>query len=286
MKPAQLALLLVFTALYGCGGSKPTMVSSPNPPLWFASATNKAQIYYDYQNAPIADSLKKKSVEIALKNGAKETIDLSDVVQTIYYARKLKLKEQPLLADAISQLIQGLQAGKNSSEYNDYFQKLNSELPRLALSLALRADSITLAVHQQINRLDAQYRQALPTTVSYQTSEIVFFTTLYEKMRQLIALEQEILFLALSEYQIAAERLKAAGLSNEEARARREKFFKDIRSLIALRGAGIETLLNGFNQVIQQDRSKAWYLEAVNHYQTLKRLSEETLAKLKSEDLK
>ncbi len=284
MKHTHFLVLLVFTTLYGCGGSKPTAPTSSAEPQWFKTAMEKSQSFYAYHNLLAPDSLRERTLTVSLKGGIEEQLNVGDVLELAYYAKKLSLKDSEVLADALSSSLQGIEAGKRSPNEAEYASRLTPIYATLAVSLARRADSLALAIHRQIDVLDDAYRKKLQAVMTADTRTSVFFAGNYEKIKRLLPIELELAQFALEEYRRSAERLKLVGMSNEKVLQSRQNFLKDIRGLMATRTLLIETALAEFNARAKEDASRSWYVEAANHYGTLLRLSKETLAQLEKLD--
>jgi hypothetical protein len=284
MKHAQFLALLVFTMLYGCAGSKPTVPTSSTEPQWFKTAMEKSQSFYAYHNLPVPDSLRERTLTISLKGGIEEQLNVGDVLQLAYHSKKLSLKDSEVLADALSSSLQGIEAGKRTPDAADYRTRLNTVYATLAVSLARRADSLTLATHRQIDALDEAYRKKLQAVTTADTRTAVFFAGNYEKIKRLLPIELDLARFALEEYCRSSERLKLIGMSDETLLQSRQKFLNDIRGLMATRTISMETALAQFNARANEDASRSWYVEAANHYGTLLRLSKETLAQLEKLD--
>ncbi len=284
MKHAHFLALLVFTMLYGCGGSKPTAPTSSAEPSWFKTAMEKSQSFYAYHTLPVPDSLRERTLTISLKGGIQEQLNVGDVLQLAYLTKKLSLKDSEVLADALSASLQGIEAGKRSPEGAEYASRLNPVYATLAVSLARRADSLALTTHRQIDALDDAYRKTLQAVMTADTRTDVFFASNYEKIKRLLPLELELAQFALEEYRRSAERLRLIGMSDAQVLQSRQNFLKDIRGLMATRTLSMEAALAEFNARAKEDASRSWYVEAANHYDTLLRLSKETLAQLEKLD--
>jgi hypothetical protein len=278
MKHTYFLALLVFAMLYGCGGSKPTAPISSAEPQWFKTAMENSASFYAYHNLPAPDSLRERTLTISLKGGIQEQLNVGDVLELAYYAKKLSLKDSEVLASALSSSLQGIEAGKHSPNGAEYASRLNTVYATLAVSLARRADSLALAIHRQIDALDDAYRKKLQAVMTADTRTAVFFAGNYEKIKRLLPLELELAQFALEEYRRSAERLKTRiGMSDETVLQSRQNFLKDIRGLMATRTLSMEAALAEFNARAKEDASRSWYVEAANHYDTLLRLSKETL---------
>ncbi len=284
MKHARFLALLLFSTLYGCGGSKPTAPIKSAEPQWFKTAAQKSQSFYEYHNLRAPDSLRQRALTISLKGGVQEPLDIGDVLELAFYAKKLSLKDSEVLADALSASLQGIQAGRLSPETSEYASRLNATYATLAVSLARRADSLALATHRQIDALDDAYRKKLQAVMMADARTAVFFAGNYEKIKRLLPIELELAQFALQEYRRSAERLRLVGMSDDAVLKSRQKFLSDIRGLASFRVIGLESALAQFNAKATEDASRSWYAEAANHYGTLLRLSKETLAQLQTID--
>ncbi len=284
MKHTYFLALLVFTMLYGCGGSKPTEPTKSAEPKWFKTAMENSASFYAYHNLLAPDSLRQRTLTISLKGGVEAQLAVGDVLELAYYAKKLSLKDSEVLANALSSSLQGIEAGKRSPDGAEYASRLNPVYATLAVSLARRADSLALAIHRQIDALDDAYRKKLQAVMTADTRNTVFFAGNYEKIKRLLPLELELAQFALEEYRRSSERLKLVGMSDEKVLQSRQNFLKDIRGLMATRTLSMETALAEFNARAKEDASRSWYVEATNHYDTLLRLSKETLAQLQQLD--
>ncbi len=284
MKHAHFLALFVFTVLYGCSSSKPTAPTKPAEPLWFKTAMEKSQSFSDYHNLPVPDSVRQRSLTISLKGGVQEPLAVGDVLELAFYSKKLSSKDSEVLADALSALLQGIEAGKRSPESAEYIARLNETYATLAVSLARRADSLALAVHNAINGLDEAYRKKLQAVMTADARTSVFFAGNYEKIKRLLPIELELAQFALEEYRRSSERLRLVGLSDEAVLKSRQKFLTDIRGLASFRTIGLESTLAQFNARANEDASRSWYVEAANHYNTLLRLSKENLVQLQKID--
>jgi len=284
MKHTYFLALLVFAMLYGCGGSKPTAPTSSAEPQWFKTAMENSASFYAYHNLLAPDSLRQRTLTISLKGGIEEQLNVGDVLELAYYAKKLSLKDSEVLASALSSSLQGIEAGKRSPDGAEYASRLNPVYATLAVSLARRADSLALAIHRQIDALDDAYRKKLQAVMTADTRTAVFFAGNYEKIKRLLPLELELAQFALEEYRRSAERLRLIGMSEEKVLQSRQKFLNDVRGLMATRTLSMEAALAEFNARAREDASRSWYVEAANHYDTLLRLSKETLAQLEKLD--
>lgn len=280
MKYAHFLILLAFTILYGCGGSKPTAPMKSAEPQWFKVAMEKSQSFYDYHNLSASDTLRSRTLAITLKGGVQEPLPIGDVLELAFYSRKLSSKDSEVLADALSALLQGIEAGKRTPETSEYVERLRTTYASLSVSLARRADSLALAVHTTINTLDEAYRKKLQAVMTADTRTSVFFAGNYEKIKRLLPIELELAQFALEEYRRCSERLRLLGISDEAVLKSRQKFLTDIRGSASFRTIGLETALAQFNSEVKATPSRSWYVEAANHYGTLLRLSKENLAQL------
>lgn len=284
MKHTHFLALLVFTMLYGCGGSKPTAPAKSAEPEWFKAAMEKSQLFYDYHNLSAPDTLRERTLTISLKGGVQEPLAVGDVLELAFYAKKLSSKDSKVLGDALSASLQGIQASQSAPETAEYVARLKATYAALAVSLARRADSLALAIHNTINALDEAYRKKLQAVMMADTRTSVFFAGNYEKIKRLLPIELELAQFALEEYRRSAERLRLIGLSDEAVLKSRQKLLTDIRGLASMRAIGLENALAQFNAHANEDASRSWYAEAVNHYSTLLRLSKENLVKLQKID--
>ncbi|MFQ3599631.1 MAG: hypothetical protein SNJ55_13220 [Chloroherpetonaceae bacterium] len=284
MKHAHFLALFIFIVLYGCGSSKPTAPTKPAEPQWFKTAMEKSQSFYDYYNLPIPDSVRQRSLTISLKAGVEEQLAVGDVLELAFYSKKLSSKDSEVLADALSATMQGIEAGKRSPESTEYVARLNTTYAALAVSLARRADSLALAIHNTINALDEAYRKKLQAVMTADARTSVFFAGNYEKIKRLLPIELELARFALEEYRRSSERLRLVGMSDEAVLKSRQKFLTDIRGLASFRTIGFESALAQFNARANEDASRSWYAEAANHYGTLLRLSKENLVQLQKID--
>ncbi len=284
MKHAHFLALLVFTMLYGCGSSKPTTLTKPAEPQWFKTAMEKSQSFYDYHALPAPDTLRARTLTISLKSGVQEQLAVGDVLELAFYSKKLTSKDSEVLADALSASLQGIEAAKRSPESAEYVARLNVTYAALAVSLARRADSLALAIHNTINALDEAYRKKLQAVMTADARTSVFFAGNYEKIKRLLPIELELAQFALEEYRRSSERLRLVGLSDEAVLKSRQKFLTDVRGLASLRTITLESALAEFNARANEDASRSWYAEAVNHYGTLLRLSKENLVQLQKID--
>lgn len=277
MKHHSLLLPLVVATLLGCAGSKPSAPVASLEPAWLKTATEKTQAFYAYLNLPMPDSLKRKTIVVALKGGVQESIEIGEVMELAFYAKKLATKDAEVFADALSASLQAIQAARFSPAQADLADRLKADYATLALSFARRADSLALAVHDQINAVDADYRRRLSASME----SVAFFAGAYEKIKRLLGIELELAQLALDEYQRASEHLKLAGLNDEAARLARNAFLSKLRGLMSDRLAGLQTAQAQFVKKNNEDASNPRYRDAENHYGTLIRLASETLSKLK-----
>lgn len=250
-------------------------------PVWFKTAKEKTQSFYAYHNLPMPDSLKRKSVAIALKGGVQETVEIGDIAELVFHAKKLASKDSEVLAEALSATMQGIQAANLSPDQSDYANRLKADYAMLAMSLARRADSLALAVHDQINALDAEYRKRLDATTTADARALVFFAGNYEKMKRLLGIELDLAQFALDEYRRASDRLKIVGIANESAAKARAAFLNNLRGLMTSRSNRLESALAQFVKKANEDATKNWRVDAERHYETLARLANENLAKIK-----
>ncbi len=278
------SLALVIATLYGCGGSKPAALTQPLEPQWFRTAIEKSTSFYAYHNLPAPDSLRQRTLTISLKSGIQEQLDVGDVLELAYYSKKLLRNDSEMLADALSSSLQGIQAGQFSPELSEYSLRLRPVYAGLAMSLAHRADSLALATHRQIDSLDKAYRTALQTVSSADTRTAIFFAGHYEKMKRLLSIELELAEFALKEYKRSAERLRLIGMSDEQVLQSRQKFLRDVAESMVTRMRSLETALADFRARAHAAPSSSWYADAVNHYDTLLRLSTDALAQLEKLD--
>lgn len=280
MKHAHFLILLVFTILYGCGGSKPTAPMKPAEPQWFKTAVEQSKRYYDYLHLQAPDSVRERTLTISLKGGIKESLSVGDVLELAFYSKKLSSKDSEVLDAALSSLLQGIEASKYAPEMSEYSLRLKTAYAGLAISLARRADSLALAVDTTINMLDEAYRKKLQAVMTADTRTSVFFAGNYEKIKRLLPIELELAQFALEEYRRCSERLRLLGISDEAVLKSRQKLLTDIRRSASFRTIGFETALAQFNSEAKLTPLRSWYVEATNHYDTLLRLSKENLAQL------
>lgn len=284
MKHTHFLALLLFTMLYGCGSSKPTVPTKPAEPQWFKTAMEKSQSFYDYHNLPAPDTLRTRTLMISLKGGIQESLEVGDVLALAFQSKKLSMKDSEVLASALSASLQGIEAGKRTPETAEYVARLNTTYAMLATSLARRADSLALATHRQINALDEAYRKTLQSLITADTRTSVFFAGNYEKIKRLLPIELELTQFALEEYRRCSERLRLVGQSDESVVKSRQQFLANIRTLMTNRALNWENAYVQLNAKANEDASRTWYVEAANHYGTLLRLSKENLAQLQKLD--
>ena len=284
MKHTHFLALLLFTMLYGCGSSKPTVPTKPAEPQWFKTAMEKSQSFYDYHNLPAPDTLRTRTLMISLKGGIQESLEVGDVLALAFQSKKLSMKDSEVLASALSASLQGIEAGKRTPETVEYVARLNTTYAMLATSLARRADSLALATHRQINALDEAYRKTLQSVMTADTRTSVFFAGNYEKIKRLLPIELELTQFALEEYRRCSERLRLVGQSDESVVKSRQQFLANIRTLMTNRALNWENAYVQLNAKANEDASRTWYVEAANHYGTLLRLSKENLAQLQKLD--
>lgn len=284
MRHTYLLTLLVFTLLYGCSSSKPTALMQSPEPQWFKTAMEKSQAFYHYHNLPAPDSVRQRRLTISLKEGIEEQLAVGDILELAFYSKKLSLKDSEQLADALSALLQGIEACKRSPDSAQYITRLRDTYAALAVSLAHRADSLVLLIHKTINALDEAYRQHLQTLTKADARTSIFFAGNYEKIKRLLAIELELIQFALEEYRRGSERLRLVGLSDETITVSRQKFLIDARKMLSRRMISLENALAQFNAQVKETSLRSLYVEATHHYNTLLRLSKENFTQLQTFD--